>query len=124
VLCGVFGGKNGKLLVTGGEDGNVKIWSLKQMICLFTFSSDHPNLFHQSSISSLTIHPSNDEMRCLSAGDDGISFLFHITSHKILASFPHSQQQEEEISKNEENENDQEENEKSLLLPLTQFSFI
>ena len=105
-------------MVTGGEDGNVKIWSLKQMICLFTFSNDQ-NLFHQSSISSLTIHPTN-EMICLSAGDDGVSFLFHITSHKILASFPHSQQEQEE---KQENDQDQE-NENSLLLPLTQFLYI
>jgi len=56
---------NGKLLVTGGEDGKVKVWNTQSGFCFVTFTE------HTAAVSAVTFAPKGNGSVVFTAALDG-----------------------------------------------------
>lgn len=84
VLCGSFT-VDGKQIITGSEDGTIKIWDPKSAACLQTIEG---KLFHESPIVCLAPHPSGQKL-VLSGGEDGSVRLSNYETGKVSSVLKH-----------------------------------
>jgi ribosome assembly protein SQT1 len=99
VAAGTFA-NDGKLAVTTSADGTVRVWAPK------TGQAKHVFRF-QAPLTCLTVNP-NDSKLILVGSEDGQAHVCHIVTHKVLASFRHSEvpnPASHELENDEENEN-------------------
>jgi ribosome assembly protein SQT1 len=82
VAAGTFA-NDGKLAVTTSADGTVRVWAPK------TGQAKHVFRF-QAPLTCLTVNP-NDSKLILVGSEDGQAHVCHIVTHKVLASFRHSE---------------------------------
>ena len=105
VSCGMFS-KDGKHVVSGGDDGTVRIWNPKSGACKHIFEG---HFGHEGPTTCLA--GSEDGDAILSGSVDGKVRLYQISGKKVLQTLVHST----EISMEENNEKDVMEEEGGVL---------
>eukprot|EP00939_MAST-03C_sp_MAST-3C-sp1_P000891 g891.t1 len=83
VNCGSFTA-NGKLVVTGSEDGTVRVWDPQSGKCKHKFSG---HLWHQDSIVAIGVH--HKRPLIISGATDGTVCVAHARKQKITSNFHH-----------------------------------
>ena len=85
VNCGSFS-PDGKAVITGSQDGSLRVWSPKTAECLICLQghSAHGDAFHEEGIVSLKVSP--DSQVALTGSEDGGAFLSNISNGRILGS--------------------------------------
>jgi coatomer subunit beta' len=63
-------------LVSGGDDGHVKVWDYQTKQCLFTFDTGHTD-----NVSSVAFHP--DLPIIFSAGEDNVINIWNAITFKL-----------------------------------------
>eukprot|EP00611_Tribonema_gayanum_P022707 TRINITY_DN4615_c0_g1_i1.p1 TRINITY_DN4615_c0_g1~~TRINITY_DN4615_c0_g1_i1.p1 ORF type:complete len:273 (+),score=93.13 TRINITY_DN4615_c0_g1_i1:802-1620(+) len=79
---------SGKAVVTGGEDGSVRVWAPKSGECRHAFKGHG---FHEGPVTCLAVHPDPEQAHLvLSGSEDGTARLVHAQTKRVLATFVHS----------------------------------
>ena len=88
VTCGLFT-SDGKTIVSGGEDGSVRLWAPKTGQCKHVFTSANGGMEGHENIVT-AIAGSDDGEYVVSGGMDGQVRLYLVPKKKLLQKFTHS----------------------------------